>query len=51
MIDSLAHQNSFIDSYNTLHNQRVSKRNKKEKEKLQAKYASKFKHKHWWNFL
>ena len=50
MIDNLAHQNLFIDSYNTLHNQRVSKRNKKEKEKLQAKYASKFKRKSWWNF-
>ena len=50
MIDSLANQNVFISNYQYISNKRNSKRLKKSKYKLQAKYASKFKRKSWWNF-
>ena len=50
MIDSLANQNALISSYQQLLNKRNSKRMKKSRDKLQEKYASKFKRKSWWNF-
>ena len=50
MINSLAIENVFISDYQLLLNKRNNKRMKKSRDKLQAKYASKFKRKSWWNF-
>ena len=50
MINNLASQNTFISNYQHLWNKRNSKRIKKQRDKLQAKYASKFKRKSWWDF-
>ena len=50
MINSLAIENVFISDYQLLLNKRNNKRMRKSRDKLQAKYASKFKRKSWWNF-
>ena len=50
MINSIAIENVFISDYQLLLNKRNNKRMKKSRDKLQAKYASKFKRKSWWNF-
>lgn len=46
MIDEISHRNPFVPCYFNLVNKRSSKRNKKVKKQLQAKYASKFNKKH-----
>ena len=50
MINSIAIENVFISDYQLLLNKRNNKRMRKQRDKLQAKYASKFKRKSWWNF-
>ena len=50
MINSLASENMFISDYQLLLNKRNNKRMKKSRDKLQSKYASKFKRKSWWDF-
>lgn len=49
MIDEVSSRNPFIPPYRTLWNERKLKRTIKSKEKLKAKYASKFKRKSWWD--